>query len=310
MQTLTQILGVSKFDNEKKQDGRQEMLIAETVRMGKNVDFNKPVDICHKCGEPTQTDIEIMGKMRRVPVNCKCERDNYRQRKEDEKRRQTEHKLNRFKTYSLMDGNFEASTFENWKFKGDNEKIYEIGIQYCKNWEIVKKNNRWLLIRGRAGNGKTYLSFAIANELYKKGVTVLAISVGHILTMIQDSFNNHKSIGEIQILNTLNEAGLLILDDLGVESRTKWAYEKLYAIIDGRYRSKKPVIITTNLDESELRENLMTVDFKTRLIDKRERIYNRLAEVCTVLEVGGSSWRILKGEKNKDMLLKEIGVRI
>lgn len=257
---------------------------------------------------PLQMDIKILNQTKRVGIACVCVQEAIKKRQEQEENEKLERSLNRFRNYSLMDKNFESSTFENWKFKEDNKKLYEFGRRYCENWETMKANNRGLLIQGVAGNGKSYLSFAIANELNKKGVSVLAISVSRILSLIQDSFRNgNDNIGEIQILDMLNEVSLLILDDLGTESRTKWAYEKLYSIIDGRYRSKRPLIISTNLNEQELRTNLQTVDFKSGLIDREERIYNRLIEVCSPLEVKGSSWRKLKGIENTKSLMKELG---
>ena len=38
---------------------------------------------------------------------------------------------------------------------------------------------------------------------------------------------------------------LLVLDDLGTESASAWAREKLFQIIDYRYVAKLPTVITT-----------------------------------------------------------------
>lgn len=271
-------------------------------------DNAKPIEICSKCGEPLQMDITILGEKKRVGIACKCTLEEMKARQEQEENEKLTRSLNRFRAYSLMDKNFEVATFENWKFKDDNKRLFEFGKRYCERWETMQKNNRGLLIHGASGNGKSFLSFAIANELNRKGITVLAISVSRILNLIQDSYRSGSdNIGEIQILDMLNEVSLLILDDLGTESRTKWAYEKLYAIIDGRYRSKQPLIITTNLNDQELRKNLQTVDFKSGIIDREERIYNRLVEICSPLEVKGSSWRKMKGVENAKNLMRELG---
>lgn len=270
--------------------------------------FDEPVPVCPKCGNPKGFDIVILGKLRRMPVMCKCDEERVKKYEMNEKRKEIERRLDRFRSYSLMDKNFEDSTFENWQFNEYNKVMYTLGKRYCENWEIMEKNNRGLIMWGEAGNGKTYLSFSIANELYKKGVSVLAVSVGRILNMIQETYRYDSSIGEMEILKTLNDVRLLILDDLGTESRTKWAYDKLYSIIDGRSRSKKPLIITTNLNNEELRKNLAVMDFKTNYIDHRERIYNRLIPMCTILEIKGSSWRIAQGAKNREALFKELGM--
>lgn len=285
----------------------QENATIITKALG-SLSYKEKQDIyCQKCGKAKFMDIKILGKIRRMSVMCDCEAKEYEAQKEREEQEQIQRRLNKFKSYSLMDKNFETSTFENWQFKGDNKKIYEFGLKYCENWGEMKKNNRGLIIQGTAGNGKTFLSFAIANELYKQGVAVMAISVSRILRLLQDSYRNNDNIGEMEILNTLSNVSLLILDDLGTESRTRWAYEKLYTIIDNRYRAKKPLIITTNLSNEQLRENLKIVDFKAGIIDSEERIYNRLVEVCATIKIKGTSWRILKGEENEKAMYKELG---
>ena len=55
-----------------------------------------------------------------------------------------------------------------------------------------------------------------------------------------------------QFINSLNRYSLLIIDDLGIERNSDFALEQVFNVIDSRYRSKKPLIITTNLTLSEL----------------------------------------------------------
>jgi len=273
-----------------------------------DANFEEACTRCADCGTPTQKDIEILGVMRRVPLSCKCRQEaNERENKASEER-DLKRRLERFKAYSLMDNRFETSNFENWVHRPDNHDDYMLGTRYCEKWRDMYANNRGLLLYGNAGNGKTYLSFAIANALYKQGYAVMAISISKLLTIIKDSFDKHGEFGEIDVLNTVRDASLLVLDDLGVEYKTAWAYEKLYAIIDTRYRAAKPTIITTNYNLDALRENLATVDYKTRIRDPSERIFSRITEMCSFHEIKGASWRISKGTQNKVALLAELGL--
>jgi DNA replication protein DnaC len=271
-------------------------------------DFSQACTYCDHCGTPTQKDIEILGIMRRVSVSCKCRQEAYERERKAAELKDLRRRLERFKAYSLMDNRFEASTFENWTHRPDNRDDYNLGMSYCKKWQTVYANNRGLLLYGKAGSGKTFLSFAIANALYKQGQAVMAISVSKLLAIIKDSFDNHGEFGEIDVLNTVHDASLLVLDDIGIEYKTAWAYEKLYAIIDTRYRTAKPTIITTNHNLDTLRENLATVDFKTRTRDPSERIFSRITEMCAFHEIKGASWRISKGAQNKAALLTELGL--
>jgi len=278
------------------------------MTLGSEADENEPLSRCDLCHGHTQKDIEILGAMRRVSVVCRCRRTTYEQEEKAAKLRGLKRRAERFKAYSLMDTRFEASTFENWSHRPDNREDYVLGIKYCKSWDAIYANNRGLLLYGKAGSGKTFLSFAIANTLYEQGKAVMAISISKLLAIIKDSFDMHGEFSETDILNAVMDADLLVLDDMGVEYKTAWSYEKLYAIIDTRYRVARPTIITTNYNLSELRENLATVDIKTRARDPSERIFSRISEMCAFYEVKGASWRISKGTQNKAALFNELGL--
>jgi len=273
-----------------------------------DADLNVPLSRCNDCHDLTQKDVELLGVMRRVPVMCKCRAEENEREKRESEQRDLMRRLERFKAYSLMDNRFEASTFENWTHRPDNLDDYILGTKYCEHWETMYSNNRGLLFYGMAGNGKTYLSFAIANALYKQGKAVMAISISKLLSIIKDSFDKHGDCGETDVLNTVRDASLLVLDDLGIEYKTAWAYEKLYAIIDTRYRANKPVIITTNFTLDALRENLAIIDLRTKLTDPSERVFNRITEMCAFHEVVGASWRISRGKQNKVALYADIGL--
>jgi len=292
-----------------------EAPILQTVVNAQNANQGVPLPICEVCGEFTHKDVyfaEPMNTTRRMGIACRCRREKDRRYEEREKRLALQRRLDKFRAYSLMDANFENSTFANWEMRDDNNKLYHLAKEYCNNWESVVKNNRGMLLHGVAGCGKSYASFAIANELYNKGVSALAISVSGILDIIRDSFDNHGEMGEQDVFRTLGEASLLILDDLGVEYRTPWSYERLYKIIDTRSRVKKPIIITTNINagdnSTDLIDNLSIEDSRPRTINRSNRIYSRIVGMCAQIEVTGASWRIQKGEKNLEGLLHDLGM--
>jgi DNA replication protein DnaC len=93
----------------------------------------------------------------------------------------------------------------------------------------------------------------------------------------------------------MNSARLLILDDLGAERGTDYALEIVYNIIDTRYRSGKPMIVTTNLTMNEMQE-----ENNIRL----RRIYDRIFEVCFPVEFRGKSLRMKKAAKRYDDMAK------
>lgn len=83
-------------------------------------------------------------------------------------------------------------------------------------------------------------------------------------------------------LERLNDHNLLIIDDLGIERDTEYALEQVYNIIDTRYKSGKPLIITTNLTLEELK-NPIDVAHK--------RIYDRVLGMCVPVMFNGSNFR-------------------
>lgn len=96
----------------------------------------------------------------------------------------------------------------------------------------------------------------------------------------------------------LNQASLLILDDFGAERGTDYALENVYNIIDSRYRSGKPIIITTNI---ALREMQICEDIRY------SRIYDRLFEMCYPVKVEGKSWRKKEAVARFDDMKKMFG---
>jgi len=280
-----------------------------TIVIIPNVASEKPEILkCESCNTPIEKDIELLGTIRRVGVLCHCRAEELRiyDEKQEFKKRQTH--VNRFRVYSLMDERFENSTFERWMHVPDKEFYYELGIRYCDNWGAMSAGNHGFMFHGATGTGKTYLSFAIANRLNQQGISALAISVPKILNLIKDSYDNHGHLGETQIMDAIYDVSLLILDDLGVEYKTGWAYEKLYTIIDTRYRSGKPLIVTTNKSIEDLRKTLTVVDTRTREDDPSERIFNRILEMCAFEEIGGGNWRQQMSLINRNAMYEKLGL--
>ena len=98
--------------------------------------------------------------------------------------------------------------------------------------------------------------------------------------------------GKQNYLDSLNEFDLLVIDDLGIERNTEYVNELVYNIIDARYRSGKPMIITTNLKYSDLHNAEDT---------SKARIYSRIIEMCLPVLVGGEDRRKSKMQDSRLM---------
>ncbi len=257
----------------------------------KELDFK--LKTCHKCGEPINKQVKIFNRNLVVPVNCKCKREENKRKEIEEKNKEKQIRLEQIINNSLMDKKFRNSTFKNWDFKKGTKKMYELGTEYVANFSEMKEKTVGMLIFGEPGNGKTFTTACIANELIARLTPVICVSINALLERIKDTYNRFGNEGEHTVLKGLANADLLIIDDLGTEQSTDWSRTRIYNILDSRYRNELPLIVTTNLPLTELQNRY------------EKRTYDRLLEMCTPVKNDGNSIRTEKA-KEKTQILKEL----
>ena len=103
----------------------------------------------------------------------------------------------------------------------------------------------WLVLAGDPGCGKTHLAVAVAERRLKAGRPVFFTFVPDLLDHLRYTFNPESRVTYDERFEQVKQAPLLILDDLGAESSTAWANEKLYQIMVHRHNARLPTIITT-----------------------------------------------------------------
>lgn len=253
---------------------------ATAAKADKNAEdyYKDGVLVCGKCHTNKEKKIQFAGECVTVRCICKCESEE-RERIQKQKDYEEEmRRIERLKVASLMDAKLKSATLKTFTQKEDNQKLYTIVKNYVDNFETFYKSNRGLLFWGTVGTGKSYAAACIANELLNRKTPVVMTSFVKVLQVIQDNTEN-----ETEFVNRLCAARLLIIDDLGTERNTDYALEKVYNVIDSRYRTGKPLILTTNLN---LQDMQMTQDIRY------QRIYDRIFEMCHPVMVNGTSWRI------------------
>ena len=145
-------------------------------------------------------------------------------------------------------------------------------LNYCKAYaNNFAPNNKSILMRGATGLGKTHLSLSIANELLGKGFSVAYVSAPDILFQLERAHFSYEYQQEQDILSTLSDCDLLIIDDLGTEFATNYTNSQVYNIFNNRILRSKPVIINTNLTIKEL-ENAYTQRFVSRVMGTCDKL--------------------------------------
>lgn len=196
---------------------------------------------------------------------------------------------------NLQNQNFETFKSTYYSENVDKQK-YNSDISPRKNIEFIKsiclnfinefenKDSKNLLFTGNTGLGKTFLSSCIANELIKKGKTVLYQTAPVMLdTIIDYRFGKSK---DSTIYNSLLDVDLLIIDDLGTECINNMKFTELFNILNTRLLNQNNKITKTIISTNLSLQNLFnTYD---------ERIVSRLVGNYNICRFYGDDIRFIK----------------
>jgi DNA replication protein DnaC len=142
--------------------------------------------------------------------------------------------------------------------------------------EFADEPRGWLVLLGPSGCGKTHVAAAIANGCIQQGRPALFVVAPDLLDLLRASYSPTRqpastagSGGQAgaegvpaeelpydQFFDQVRNAPVLILDDLGAQSATPWAQEKLFQLINHRFNTQAPTVVTTALELEDLDERL------------------------------------------------------
>ncbi len=169
-----------------------------------------------------------------------------------------------FKSFDSKRSNLPPEQRENLK------KAFELASEFAEAPE------GWLVFAGVNGCGKTHLASAIINYRYQNKKPALFVVVPDFLDHLRSTFSPESKTSYDRLFESVKSTPFLVLDDFGQQSTTPWAQEKLYQVINHRYNSRLPTVITTALSPDELLE--LSSPAVSRFVDpKISLIFNIMA---------------------------------
>lgn len=171
-----------------------------------------------------------------------------------------------FGTFSLRD---------NEKLPVEEQKSLEKAFRAAQQY--ADRPRGWIVFMGTYGTGKTHLAASIGNYRHALGESPMFVVVPDLLDHLRSTFSPTSSVSYDNLFEEVRTCRLLILDDLGTQSATPWAKEKLYQIFNYRYNAESPTVITTSMQIEELDPRI-----RSRMLDKR---------LCDIFGITAPSFR-------------------
>lgn len=259
-----------------------DVIAVHTVR-----EDNDGLLYCPVCQQKKQTRLIWNGSPVVVSCMCRCEEEAYEAEQKAFRERERMNQIRSLKASGLQDPMLRDYTFEH---DYSTDPVMCKAHKYVDRWNDCYENNIGLLLFGPVGTGKTFFAGCIANALLDQCVPVLMTNFSKIINTLSGMYSEDKNA----YIESLNSYDLLIIDDLGIERSTEYVLEQMYSIIDARYRSRKPMIITTNLGLNDVR-NAAATDVRYA------RIYDRILEMCQPISFTGKNYRFEKARANMEI---------
>lgn len=268
-----------------------EVQLASVNAMPEEGDYKEgDVLCCGKCRTPKECFVNMFGGVVKVPCMCKCKSEEYenaqqRMKEETERIELQNRRGNCFDSLKMLDYTFEKCIVK-------DDPLYQTALAYSENFKDMFEDGKGLMFFGDTGNGKSYFAAAIANKVLDQGYTC---RMTNFATIEIEANADYRNRGDY--IKELTNVDLLIIDDLAAERSTETMQQFVQNVIDRRYITHKPLIVTTNLTANDLKE-------KNDIAKKR--LYSRLMGMTIPICFEGKDLRIseLKAsyDKYKDML--------
>lgn len=206
-----------------------------------------------------------------VSVRCECYRSE---------------EINRLKTNACIPPRFQNSKIANYNALYESQLVAKkAALSFIEEYPMADYG---LFFVGPCGVGKTHLSTAILNEIIEKGYDCRFCDFNQLLMQIRSSYNVISKSSEMDILLSLFQFPLLVIDDFACQRVTDWVLDTLSFVIKSLYNEKRILILTTNIPSPDISPDV----FFEHLTDKiGYPVTSRLYEMCHVIHVEAADYR-------------------
>ena len=157
-----------------------------------------------------------------------------------------------------------------------------------RRWADAVASGRgdWLLLKGKNGRGKSTQACAALIRVAEERRVEFAT-----MQDILDRAEARKGESRREAIDYFKAVPVLLIDDFGKEDPASWNLTRVFQVLDGRWRERRPTVITTNMDSKAMIAHMRQGDQGGTMVDS---IISRLGS-ATVVELDGPDWRMRKG---------------
>jgi DNA replication protein DnaC len=186
---------------------------------------------------------------------------------------------------SVIPAKYRGVSFERPPVTEIESMVVRVVRSFTEDLDANLDAGRGLWLMGDTGTGKTTLAMLVSKSALEAGRSVAIYSLPKLLARIRRTYDSEPGQDNfLQFFERLTSVDLLHIDDLGAEKSSDWVLEQLYALVNERYEAQRSIVVTTNLDEASLEEQIGS------------RTVSRLVEICgDPLPLFGEDQRIALG---------------
>lgn len=237
--------------------------------------------MCAICDDTGWKPVTVDG-VRRV-VRCDCWQSEHTRRLIDDAR---------------IPPRYRRCDFDNFLVYRENEKLANAVLAVKRFATSFPNVTKGLCLIGPHGIGKTHLAVAAMRTVLAGGSQAVFYEVSDLLRLIRSTYNPVIKTAEMEVLQPLLTAQLLVLDDVGKEKTSEWVEETMTFIVNTRYNHRLTTIFTSNYEDNPDAEALDSLRVRVG-----SRMYSRIHEMCDFVEYGGADYRLLPPNGGVDDLL-------